>query len=362
MSAFGRELIDNREEIAHRWYEAWRSSAHPHWDVEEVPLKNALARQLTFLGEQLQDLSTSEDPRHMWKVAERLDPEKRVLERIPVQEVVQEYELALQVVRQWVEERKVEVPFAEASYFFAAIFELTAESVRRYVRRQEEMKAQDRGEYLAGIMHQLRTPLAAASLQLELLERAPAAALGTPLQRLRRQFKRIRTLVDGVLRLERFAPSEQPLRPRDLPVSSFLEGLVSDYEVAASLKGLRLEARADPSLEMTADPDLLADALGNLVQNAVKFTARGFVLVEAEALDGEVLFRVCDSGPGIPPAMKERLFKEQQPGSAGGAGIGLRIAAHAARSLGGSVAVESTSENGTTFCLRLPRVGTARGA
>jgi signal transduction histidine kinase len=352
VGTLSEELLSRYDEIAHRWYEAWRRTEHPHPEISEAALKNSLPAQLRLIGEQLRDISLAERPREMWKVADRLDPEKRVSEEIPIEEIVQEYRLVVETVRDWIEERGVEVPFLEYSYFYQTIFELTAESVRRYARR----RARDRSEYLAGVMHQLRTPISTLWMTVEVLGRGGARADAATIAKLQRNLRRVRTLVEGVLRIERFQPGELPVRPAELYPARVVDEIIADSEHDAIRKKLRFEAHVDRAIRMMTDRDLLLDALGNLVQNAIKYTSAGFVLVEAEERQDEVLFRVRDSGPGIPESKRQTLFHEVQPGDAGGAGLGLRIAHHAALALGGEIGVESQPGVGSTFWLRLPHV------
>jgi two-component system sensor histidine kinase SenX3 len=170
----------------------------------------------------------------------------------------------------------------------------------------------------------------------------------------------MRVLVDGVLRLERYQTWEVPVHPEEVHPAQLIDGIVSDYEAQAARKGLRFEAHVNRSLRMTVDPDLFTDALGNLVQNAVKYTTRGFVIIEAKEEGQAVVFRVRDSGPGITPDRQQELFTHAQQGSLGGAGIGLQIAQHAAQAQGGAVGVTSEIGKGTVFTLRLPRVVVGR--
>src|SRR5262245_57270288 len=132
MASLSDELIDSTEDIVRKWYDAWMLSSHPPIDGGEHSLKDRLGAQLRLIGKQLKNLGTAEEPREMWKPMERLDPELRVAQNIPIEEVVQEYSIVLDVVRNWIEERGIDVPFPEYSYFYRALFELTAESVRRY--------------------------------------------------------------------------------------------------------------------------------------------------------------------------------------------------------------------------------------
>jgi two-component system sensor histidine kinase SenX3 len=323
--------------------------------VGEAALKDLLADQLRLIGQQIADLHRAENTEQMWKITERLDPEKRVAEDLPVEEVVEEYRMAVEAARAWMRERAIPISFDEYSYFYDAIFQLTAESVRRYEQHQDQAIARTRGEYLAGVMHQLRAPLSALAVQVEVLSRLPAPPAPPALARLRRNLRRMSFLVNGVLRVERYRPDETPLKPQAILLAGLIDDIIADHDHDATTKRLRLEAHIDRSLQLEVDPDLFTDVVGNFVQNAIKFTNAGFVLVEADASCNEVTVRVRDSGPGIDRERRATIFKDVQAGSGGGAGIGLQIAKHAAAAQGGSVGVDSEPGRGSIFWLRLPR-------
>src|SRR3954468_4483232 len=102
-------LVEHTDELVHRWYEAWRASTHPRPEVGEAALKDLLPLQLKVIGEQLANPAQAEDTERMWMIAERLDPEKRLDEAIPVEEIVKEYLLVVAVARAWIREWRVEV-------------------------------------------------------------------------------------------------------------------------------------------------------------------------------------------------------------------------------------------------------------
>lgn len=360
--SLAHELIHNCDQIVQRWYDTWQRSPHARPELSEAALKDLLPAQLHLIGQQLADLTEAEHPKQMWKVTDRLEPELRVRDEMPIEEVVLEYGVVVSTVREWLKERQVQVSFDEYSYFFQAVHELTAESVRRYATHQADLVAQERSEYLAGVMHQLRTPVSALTMQVELLARPGAKLDAAAVGKLRRNARRLEVLVNGVLRLERFRPEDQPLRPQELAPAQLIDELLGDYEYEAARKGLRLEAHVDRALHMRVDPDLLADVLGNLVHNAVKYTPAGHVSVQAEERRDQVVFRVHDSGPGIPLDTAQTLFKDVQPGSATGIGIGLLVAARATQAMQGEIGVDSEPGKGSTFWVRLPRALAPREA
>ncbi|MCI0669171.1 MAG: hypothetical protein L0Y64_01785, partial [Myxococcaceae bacterium] len=213
MSSLGQLLLDHTDELVHRWYERWRREGPTSPDLSEAALKKSLPGQLRVIGEAMLERNASpETPRELWELQERLDPEKRVREELPIEEVVREYAYVLEVVRSWLEERSEEVSFKELSFFYLAVFELAAESTRRYARYQAEQLARERAAYLAGIAHQMRTPLSTLKLYVQQRERGMAAD-AQALERLQRTVSRLGRLVEGVLRLERFRPEELPVHP-----------------------------------------------------------------------------------------------------------------------------------------------------
>lgn len=355
MAALGDELLAHRDEIVERWYRAWGKSPHPHQQVSEKELKDKLPVQLQVVGEQLRDFSSAEDPDVMWKRAERLDPELRVGEGIPIQDVVLGYKLVVNVLRNWIRERSIEVSFSEYTYIYDAFFELVAEAVRRYADFQAREVARERAEYLAGITHQMRSPLSAIALSIQLLDQvAPPVDAGV-VERIRRNVHRLRNLVDGVMRLERFKPNELPVKPCPVYPARLIDEIVSDHELEAGRKGLRLEVRVNRTLRATMDPELFRDALGNLLDNAIKYTPSGFIRVEVGEEPETVLFTVTDSGPGISPERQRALFAPVRPDAGGGVGIGLTVAHRAVAAQGGVVGVESELGEGSAFWFRLPR-------
>lgn len=361
MASFGELLCKHADELTQRWLERWRQEGPARPDLSEAALKDHLAVQLRVLGGALSERkSSNESPRKLWEEHGRLAPEERVRDEIPIEEVVREYAFVIDEVRRWLDERGEQVPIEEYSFFSIALFELAAESARRYAKFQTEQVARERSEYVAGIVHQLRTPVSTLSLYVQRFEQGKAETDSRMLERLRRTVSRLSRLVDGILRLERFQPDELPLHPETLAPAQVIDQIVADYEHDASLKGLRLDVSANRSARMQVDRDLLVDALGNLIQNAIKYTEKGFVRITLEERKEEVVFRVEDSGPGISPERQRELFRPVRPGQPGGAGLGLSIAFRAALAQGGALELDSELHRGSAFLLRLPWAVQAR--
>src|SRR5204863_8084162 len=108
MPSLSDELIYSAEDIAHKWYEAWRLSSHPK-GVDEHLLKNRIGDHLRLTGEQLKNLSSAEEPGEKGKLVDRRDPELRVRQHVASEEVGQQYCTVLDEPRNWIEERRMVV-------------------------------------------------------------------------------------------------------------------------------------------------------------------------------------------------------------------------------------------------------------
>jgi signal transduction histidine kinase len=356
VSTLAQALVEQHEHITQLWYDAWRESKLPHLEIGEAALKDHLSPQLLRIGEQMADLTLAETPENNWKVFDRMDPEARVDQNMPIEEVVMEYSLALDVLRQWIKDEKLEPSFDDYTYLFQNIFGLASESVRRYQAFRQEQVSLERSRYLAGLTHQMRTPISTLMMQMQILERQREV---TPsfINMCQRNLKRLSMMVNTVMRLERFKPHEIPVRPQHIYPARLIDQSMDDYQPEAKHKGLRLEVDVDRTLDMHVDPDLFLDVLGNLIDNAVKYTNEGFIRVEMRQIEAvnEILFTVSDSGPGIAPDRQAGLFAPVSPGELSGAGIGLHVAQRAVTAMGGSIGINSSLGQGAAIWFRLPR-------
>lgn len=353
----GKLLCDNNDEIIELWYKEWKDSPHPHPEISEALLKDGLPEQLRVIGEQLQKDELAELPKNMWKITDRLDPEERVFQDIPIEEVVHEYRIFIKVVRRFIHDKEPTVPFDEYSYFYESVYELTAEAVKRYAKYQAEVVSNDRSEYLAGLSHQMRTPLTVIQNHLEAYELQENKELEKEsYESLKRNADRLEFLINGIMRLERFKSEDIPVRPQSIYPVDFLDQIVADHQFLARQKGIDLEVSVSRSLAIYTDPDLLMDALGNLIDNAVKYTDKGYVRVEAQDDNERIVFKVEDSGPGIPKERQNNIFSITTSSSAKGAGIGLSIVKRVTRALGGDAYMHTEPGKGSTFYIDIPKI------
>jgi signal transduction histidine kinase/nitroreductase len=170
-------------------------------------------------------------------------------------------------------------------------------------------------------------------------------------------------LVNDLLDVAKLEAGQMALTLTPVPVGPVLDQVREATLGSARERGLELTLeKPEPELYVQGDADFLRRMLINLVGNSLKFTLEGSVRVEAEAepAAGQVVLRVRDTGIGIPPEARERIFQKfgQVEGTRGqrrGTGLGLTFVKMAAEALGGSVAVDSEEGKGSVFTVRLPR-------
>ena len=144
-------------------------------------------------------------------------------------------------------------------------------------------------------------------------------------------------------------------------VTELVQELVERYQPRASAAGLQLRAEpADGNLEALGDRGKTDQALQNIVDNALKFTQAGDVVVSERADHARVEIAVRDTGAGIPPRDLPRIFErfykvDRARGGRPGSGLGLSIARHLVELQGGTITAESTPGVGTLVRVRLPR-------
>jgi len=226
-------------------------------------------------------------------------------------------------------------------------------------------------EFVANASHELRTPLATLRAAVEAVEEEQAAggtvdaeALERRLAILRRNVERLESLTLDLLDLHAVETAKRGGRKDDIGLGALCQWVQSHFADAAASKGVTLQATTDePDRTFVADRRLTKLILQNLLDNAIKFTdAGGRVILSADCEDGGVLFRVADTGCGIPRGEQSRIFERfyqsdvSRSGDtrARGTGLGLAIVKHAVERLGGRVSLQSEPGKGTAVSVFVP--------
>lgn len=211
-------------------------------------------------------------------------------------------------------------------------------------------------DFVTNAAHELQTPLAAITSAVDVLQ---AGAKDEPAERDRfighiaNACDRLNRLTRALLVLARAQTSNEPPRREVVAVEPLLRAIVDGLPREA---GIEVEIECAPDIAVVANRALLEQAIANLGQNALKHT-RGAVVLGATRRNGRVEIFVRDSGPGIAPADRNRVFERfyRRGEPAAGFGLGLAIVAETVRVLDGELELD-TSERGTTVAIRLPAV------
>lgn len=228
----------------------------------------------------------------------------------------------------------------------------------------EEARRRERG-FLAAVGHDLRTPLTTISGYAEALEEGKVA--GGDLARvsgvIHRESGRLSRLLEDLMLLSRLEAGEFMLRPEQVDLARHLGGSVEAYRGRADAAGVRLETDLGEVPPAMVDPDRIDQVVGNLVENALRYTPQGGTVRLALRAEGPgARISVSDTGPGIEaadvPHIFERLYVAQRyrPARPEGSGLGLAIVKELAEAMGGTAGVSSEPARGTTVSVTLPLV------
>jgi K+-sensing histidine kinase KdpD len=229
-----------------------------------------------------------------------------------------------------------------------------------YLRDQEA----HREALVATLSHELRTPITSLSMAQELLLRNADnwnEEQRQLLESVREDVGRLQDVAQRLLDLSRARAMTIALERRSVDLQGIVARVMRIFSLQAREKNIEMRALlAEHGLTITGDETKLTWAVSNLLSNALRYTpAGGRVEVEVTPQDGAVRVAVSDTGPGIPPEQRERIFERftQVPdgGEMGSAGLGLAIVRDIVQAHGGRIHVESTVGRGSRFVLEIPR-------
>jgi len=256
--------------------------------------------------------------------------------------------------------RLQETVFTQAERTIASLTKAEAALKESELQLREQFKLRE--QFVAGLGHDLRTPLNAARLSAVLAARQPLDQEQVRLNtaRIVRSVDSADQLIRDLLDATRVRAGQKlPIEPTQCELVAVTRTALDDL---AAVHGDRFVLRAPAALPGVWDPNALRRVVENLAGNAVKYgapdTAIEVALAEA---DGWVELTVTNQGEPLPPQELDRLFTAYHRGShaeasgRGGWGIGLTLVKGAAEAHGGTISVTSSAERGTTFTLRLPR-------
>jgi signal transduction histidine kinase len=240
---------------------------------------------------------------------------------------------------------------------------LLAGSVNTLVDRLHNLET-SRRQLLANLVHELGRPLGAIRSAIQAL--LHGADKDTQLSHdlltgLDEETLRLRHLLDDLAGLHDQVLGKLELTRTPVQFHEWLTSTLSPWEAAARQKGLSWEnEELSVSPVIVMDPDRMAQAIGNILSNAIKFTpVGGKVSIASKWNDGTLTMEIKDTGPGVPAAEQEKIFQPFYRGSQGrriveGMGLGLSIARDILHAHGGAIKVERGVNGGACFILQVP--------
>lgn len=218
-----------------------------------------------------------------------------------------------------------------------------------------------RRDFMAAVSHELKTPLTSILGFTETLLDGDVDPVTTRsfIEKISRHADRLAVLVKDVLTLSRLEQGAWQARPEPVDLVRIGRAVLDEFQATADHARVALVLDAAAPVEVVVDPELARMLIGNLVSNAVRYNRpEGTVWLRVSAQAGGALVTVQDTGIGIPPEHRERIFERfyrvdsHRSRQTGGTGLGLAIVKHLLQVLGGTIALHSDA-GGTRFDLRL---------
>jgi signal transduction histidine kinase len=273
-----------------------------------------------------------------------------------VSQVVQDYGDICQAVTEIAIEHGVPITTEEFRTLNACLDTAIAQAVTEHARITAESRSTEETERLGQLAHEIKNMLNTALLAFEVVKRGTVGINGSTGAVLGRSLAALRDLVESAMSDTRLAANHQ--RRERVSVDAFLKDIVIASGLHAEDRGLQFVTEAiDPALGVHVDPQLLASAVTNLLNNAFKYTrAGGRIVLRAHQDRSRLRIEVEDECGGIPDTQEDPFqpFGNRRGKDRTGLGLGLSIARRAVRAHGGDIAIRNMPGKGCTFVIDVP--------
>jgi signal transduction histidine kinase/CheY-like chemotaxis protein len=232
-------------------------------------------------------------------------------------------------------------------------------------RETAEKASMSRSQFLANISHEIRTPIQTIIGMMELLDETKLDEEQTEyVRQVKFSADVMLTLINDVLDFSKVEAGQLKIEHIEYDLSNVIERTVDLVSMEAHRKELEIciEIADDLPAMVIGDPSRLQQIILNLVKNAVKFTAKGYILVSAKSLGDKAHFEVTDTGIGIKSDVQDRLFTQFFQADAsttrkyGGTGLGLAISRNIVELMSGQIGVMNNPSGGSCFWFNIPLV------
>jgi signal transduction histidine kinase len=234
---------------------------------------------------------------------------------------------------------------------------MLADSFREMASRLGEAEELERN-FLMTVTHELRTPLTAIRGHVEALREGLVTDEESRVESfevIAAEAERLERLVGDVLDLAKLDAHRFTVLHEEVDMERLVDRAYVAFGEEARRRGIDYECSLEARPVIVSDGDRVLQIISNLLSNAFRWTPDGgHVALELSATDGSVYVTVADSGPGIPPSERERIFRPFWSRGGGGTGLGLAIARELAGALGGRISLDSSPSRGSRFELVLP--------
>ena len=214
---------------------------------------------------------------------------------------------------------------------------------------------------LRDISHELRSPLARLNVALGLARQRAGEAEQPMLDRIEREAERMNQMIGQLINLARMETAAGPPQPSRVQLDEIVRQVADDAEFEAQQRNCKVNLETSKTCSTEGNPELLRSAVENIVRNAVRYSSPGSSIDMSLSSDnGWATVEVRDSGPGIPEADLDKVFRPfyrvatARDRESGGTGLGLAIAERAVRLHGGTVKAENQKEGGLRVTLKIP--------
>jgi len=295
------------------------------------------------------------DPRHAAEVAKEAGVRPQHIMVAPLIDG-EDVMGGIEIIDQRRQARDGEIPWGDDDLKLLVLIAAQAASAIGLARRRSEQTKSERlasiGRMLAGLLHDLKTPMTIISGYAQLMAASDdATQRDTYVEQIQRQFDLMAGMTREVLA---FARGDTDMIVRKVYVNRFTEELTTQLGAATQGRGIDFDVEARYDGIAYFDEQKLLRVFHNLARNAVEAMPTGGKLkVFVDKEDNQIVWKVSDNGPGIPPELKGRLFELFATGKKGGTGLGLAIVKKIMDDHHGTVECTSGS-TGTTFTIKLP--------